>query len=46
MKLRITKTRARDTWLGLFYIGRILGPEPRYGVSISFGKLTYLVTWK
>lgn len=45
--LRMTKTRARDDWLGLFYIGWVQGPaNAKYGLSLSLGKLTYLLCWK
>lgn len=46
MKLRVSKARAREDWLGIFYIGWVQGPGSRYGLSVSFGKLTYLLCWK
>lgn len=46
MALRITKTRARDSWRGIFYIGWVTRETEKYGFSVSFGKRTYLLCWR
>lgn len=50
--LMVHKARAHDKWLGIFYFGWIQGYDlkkqhpVKAGWSISFGKLTYLISWR